>query len=175
MLYGLCLVALNSLVGNKVLPARPFQTFHSVETVFKKNEHIFLPKHAVSPLGSLMPAVHQEVVRQGQAPVPGVWVVQGPPARCRAAREAQARQGHSAGDPAPGALSDAAAEPLWAPPWCEGHVPSAIPSVPTWPLSCPRVQVKKQGPVRSATAHGLSALVQEPGHYRWTQTSEVLV
>lgn len=24
VLYGLCLVALNSLVGNKVLPARPF-------------------------------------------------------------------------------------------------------------------------------------------------------
>ena len=36
-----------------------------METVFKKNEDIFLPKDAVSPLGGLMPAVYQEVARQG--------------------------------------------------------------------------------------------------------------
>lgn len=41
-----------------------------METVFKKNEDIFLPKDAVSPLGGLMPAVYQEVVRQGPSTVP---------------------------------------------------------------------------------------------------------
>lgn len=41
-----------------------------METVFKKNEDIFLPKDAVSPLGGLTPAVYQEVGRQGPAAGP---------------------------------------------------------------------------------------------------------
>lgn len=41
-----------------------------METVFKKNEDIFLPKDAVSPLGGLMPAVYQEVLRQGPCTIP---------------------------------------------------------------------------------------------------------
>lgn len=46
-----------------------------METVFKKNEDIFLPKDAVSPLCSLMPAVYQVVVRQGPSahPVGREW------------------------------------------------------------------------------------------------------
>lgn len=48
-----------------------------METVFKKNEDIFLPKDAVSPLGSLMPAVYQEVGRQGPAASPLGWGVRG--------------------------------------------------------------------------------------------------
>lgn len=48
-----------------------------METVFKKNEDIFLPKDAVSPLGGLMPAVYQEVGRQGPAASPLGWAVHG--------------------------------------------------------------------------------------------------
>lgn len=44
-----------------------------METVFKKNEDIFLPKDAVSPLGGLMPAVYQKVGRQGPAASPLGW------------------------------------------------------------------------------------------------------
>lgn len=44
-----------------------------METVFKKNEDIFLPKDAVSPLGGLMPVVYQDVARQGLGTHPLGW------------------------------------------------------------------------------------------------------
>lgn len=129
VLYGLCLAAPNSLVGNKVLPARPFQTFHSVETVFKKNERIFLPKHAVSPLGRLMPAVHQKEVRPGLAPVPGARVVQGPPACLLPGGSGNTgTSGSLWRRPSPRRLEHAAADPLWAPPWCWRCATSAVPT-----------------------------------------------
>lgn len=100
-----------------------------METVFKKNEGIFLPKDAV-PSAGLLPAVYQEGGGQGQARPPGGGLVQCPPAWSPGGR------------PGPPAWSDGVAGTRLAPPWHRGWSRAGQchlrgPHVPTWPPSCP--------------------------------------
>lgn len=141
-----------------------------METVFKKNEDIFLPKDAVSPLGSLMPAVYQEVGRQGPGTRPLGWGCSRahlPAARrLRGHRHCQATGGCPV--PQPGVRGQLAPSKL--PPLCQGphwalHGVASVtlpsPQHPHEALTCPPFQMRKQSLVRMVTAHSHTASVLE--------------
>lgn len=80
-----------------------------METVFKKNEGIFLPKDAVSPLGGRTPAVYQEVGRQGPGASPLGWELE-----AKATQGTWALPSPSGGCPGPWHLEPM---PLLSPSW----------------------------------------------------------